>query len=135
MIVLVGLLVLVSWLTVIVENRFGLFALWGVVAMLLIWWVAKPLLIWITSTYTVTNRRLVTRSGILTRRGHDIPLSRISDVAYEMGVVDRMLGCGTLIVSDASTNGRVLLHDIPHVERTQRTLNELLHSSSGDDGT
>ena len=27
-----------------------------------------------------------------------------------------MLGCGTLIISDASTNGRVLLHDIPQVE-------------------
>ena len=87
-----------------------------------------------TASYTITDRRLITRNGILTRRGHDIPLARISDVAYEMGVIDRMLGCGTLIISDASTHGRVLLHDIPQVEDTQRQLNVLLHDVHNDDG-
>ena len=38
-----------------------------------------------------------------------------------------MLGCGTLIISDASTHGQVALPDIPHVEETQRRLNQLLH--------
>ena len=65
--------------------------------------------------------------GIITRRGHDIPLSRISDVAYELGLIDRMLGCGTLVISDASTHGQVQLPDIPQVEETQRELNEILH--------
>jgi membrane protein YdbS with pleckstrin-like domain len=85
-------------------------------------------LIWASATYTVTTRRLITRRGVITRRGHDIPLSRISDVAYELGPIDRMLGCGTLIVSDASTHGRVVMHDIPDVEQTQRKLHELLDS-------
>jgi uncharacterized membrane protein YdbT with pleckstrin-like domain len=100
--------------------------LWAVVAVLALWYVVRPLLVWASATYTVTTRRLITRSGVLTRRGHDIPLSRISDVAYERDLVDRLLGCGTLIVSDASTNGRVVLHDIPHVEDAQRRVNALL---------
>ena len=37
-----------------------------------------------------------------------------------------MLGCGTLVISDASTHGRSRCHDIPHVEEVQRKLNELL---------
>jgi membrane protein YdbS with pleckstrin-like domain len=109
---------------------------WIVVALGVIWYVVRPVLVWLSATYTVTNRRLITRSGVLTRRGHDIPLSRISDVASERGVLDRMLGCGTLIVSDASTDGRVLLHDIPRVEDVQREINELLHApDGGNDGT
>jgi uncharacterized membrane protein YdbT with pleckstrin-like domain len=100
---------------------------WALAAVAIIWLVLRPLVIWATASYTITNRRLITRSGVLTRKGHDIPLSRISDVAYELGIIDRMLGCGTLIVSDASTNGRVSLPDIPHVEETQRRLNQLLH--------
>ena len=44
-------------------------------------WVLVPFLRWLTTEYTVTNRRLITRSGILTRKGHDIPIPRISDVA------------------------------------------------------
>jgi uncharacterized membrane protein YdbT with pleckstrin-like domain len=99
---------------------------WILAAVAIVWLVLRPLLVWATASYTVTNRRLITRSGVITRRGHDIPLARISDVAYERGLVDRMLGCGTLVISDASTNGRVSLPDIPHVEETQRRLQQLL---------
>ena len=114
-------------------------AAWILAALVILWFGVRPLLVWLTASYTITSRRLITRSGVLTRRGHDIPLSRISDVAYELGLIDRMLGCGTLIISDASTNGRVSLPDIPHVEETQRRLNQLLHDmndpSPGHDGT
>ena len=68
---------------------------------------------------------------MITRSGHDIPLTRISDVAYEIDLIDRVLGCGTLVISDASTHGQVLLPDIPQVEETQRRLNELLHRLHG----
>jgi membrane protein YdbS with pleckstrin-like domain len=85
-----------------------------------------------TSTYTVTNRRLITRQGILTRTGRDIPLFRINDVAYEKGLLDRLVGCGTLIISDATEKAGVVLPDIPHVERVQLQISELLFAN--DDG-
>ncbi len=90
-------------------------------------------LIWLTATYTITTRRLITRHGVITRRGHDIPLTRISDVAYEKDLIDRLLGCGTLVISDASTHGQVALPDIPRVEDVQRKLNDLLHDLHTDD--
>ena len=52
-----------------------------------------------------------------------------------------MLGCGTLVISDASTHGSVRLHDIPHVEEVQRKLTDLLDAHHrwrlrrSDDGT
>ena len=109
---------------------------WVLVALGVVWYVLRPFLVWASASYTFTDRRLITRTGVLTRRGHDIPLSRISDVASELGLVDRMLGCGTLIISDASTHGSVRLPDIPHVEDTQRRLNLLLSEleHSGHDG-
>ena len=64
---------------------------------------------------------------MFTRRGHDIPLNRISDVSYEKGILDRILGCGTLVISDASEQGRVELHDIPRVEKAQLILSDLLY--------
>jgi len=100
---------------------------WIVVAVGILWFVVRPVLIWLTATYTVTTRRLITRHGVITRKGHDIPLIRVSDVAYERDLIDRMLGCGTLVVSDASTHGQVALPDIPHIEDTHRRIQELLH--------
>lgn len=111
---------------VYVDNGTAQLVVWVVVAVLVLWRVLWPTLDWLTASYTITNRRLITRHGILTRRGHDIPLGRISDVAYERDLIDRMLGCGTLVISDASTNGQVLIYDIPRVEDTQRKLNLLL---------
>jgi membrane protein YdbS with pleckstrin-like domain len=105
----------------------GGWILWAIVAIAIVWLVVIPFLNWLTGNYAITNRRLITRSGLVTRRGHDIPLIRISDVAYEHGLIDRVLGCGTLIISDASTHGSVVLHDIPHVEDTHRKIVELLN--------
>ena len=93
-------------------------SVWGLAAAVvavpvLIIWSFIPFLRWTTSTYTVTNRRLITRSGIITRTGRDIPLFRINDVAYEKGLLDRILGCGTLIISDATEKAGVVLPDVP----------------------
>jgi uncharacterized membrane protein YdbT with pleckstrin-like domain len=85
-----------------------------------------PALNWLTASYTVTNRRLITRQGVLTRTGRDIPLARINDVSYEHGLIDRMLGCGTLVVESAGERGQVVLPDVPNVEQVQLRMNELL---------
>lgn len=94
---------------------------------------------WLTTSYTFTSRRFIKRSGLIAKTGRTIPLNRISGVDFEIGVIDRIFGCGTLIVSDASTNGRVLLDDIPRVEQVQLKVAEELHTlASGDradDGT
>ena len=107
---------------------------WVLVVVAIAWWSLRPFLAWLVATYTFTNRRLITRRGILTRRGHDIPLTRVSDVESEVDLVDRLFGCGTLVISDASTHGSVRLPDIPRVEEAQRVLSELLHAPAAERG-
>ena len=86
---------------------------------------------WLTSTYTITNRRIITRRGVLTKTGHDIPLSRISNVSYERSVLDRMVGCGSLVLQTSAAEP-LLLDDVPKVERVHVTLTELLFHTSAD---
>jgi uncharacterized membrane protein YdbT with pleckstrin-like domain len=107
---------------------------WALVAVGVLRFSVWPFLDWLTSVYAFTDRRLITRTGVITRRGHDIPLTRISDVAIELHLLDRVLGCGTLVISDASTHGSVALPDIPRVADAQRRLGDLLHEihSRGD---
>jgi len=89
-------------------------------------WLIVPVLRWRTTTYELTTRRLRVRSGILTRRGRDIPLARINDVSFEKGLLDRLLGSGRLVVESAGEHGQILLNDIPRVEFTQATLFRLV---------
>lgn len=111
---------------------------WILVALAVLWLTVRPIVTWATTTYTFTNRRFLKRSGLVAKEGRTIPLNRISGVDFEMGVVDRIFGCGTLVVSDASTDGRVELEDIPKVEEVQLKVAEELHrlaEPQHDDGS
>lgn len=101
--------------------------IWVVVGLGIVWYSVRPLLEWLATVHAFTDRRIITRRGILTRRGHDIPLARVSDVSIEIHLLDRPFGCGSLLISDASPTGVARLNDIPRVEETQRRLHELLH--------
>ena len=47
--------------------------------------------------------------------------------------LDRLLGCGTLVISDASTHGQVALPDIPRIEDTHRRMATELGVGPGRD--
>jgi uncharacterized membrane protein YdbT with pleckstrin-like domain len=116
------------------------YAVWALAAVVIIWYVVRPVIVWAFTTYTFTNRRFIKRSGFIAKEGRTIPLNRVSEVDFEIGVIDRIFGCGTLVVSDASEQGRVELADIPRVEQVQLKVSEELHKISGargqsDDGT
>jgi uncharacterized membrane protein YdbT with pleckstrin-like domain len=99
----------------------------GAVALALaIVFVAVPLLRWWTTSYELTTRRLRLRAGIITRRGRDFPLSRISDVSFAQGLLDRILGCGRLVVESPGEHGQLVLTEIPRVQQVQATLFQLV---------
>lgn len=102
-----------------------LIAIWAVAVVLLVPVTLVPWWRWATTTFTITNRRIITRSGILNRTGSDIPLARISNVSYERSLTDRIFGCGTLILQ-TSAEVPVKLDDIPRVERVHVEVTELL---------
>jgi uncharacterized membrane protein YdbT with pleckstrin-like domain len=107
--------------TVIIRLVIGAVA---VVAALI--WVLVPILSWRTTSYELTTRRLRLREGILARSGRDFPLIRISDVSFSHGLIDRLLGCGKLIVESAGEHGQLVLTEIPQVEQVQATLFQLV---------
>lgn len=94
--------------------------------------LAGPFLAWRSRTYTITDRRIITRRGVLTRTGHDIQLRKVSSVSYDRDLVDRLFGCGTLKLDTASEAGVVVLPDVPDVERVHLDLNELLFTADDD---
>jgi uncharacterized membrane protein YdbT with pleckstrin-like domain len=99
----------------------------GVLALIaIITWCLIPVLRWWTTSYELTTRRLRLRSGILSRTGRDFPLTRISDVSYSHGLLDRLLGCGKLTVESPGEHSQLVLNEIPQVEHVQATLFQLV---------
>lgn len=116
-------------LAVVDDGRFRL-AIAVFAAILLTLLVVIPFLRWRTTLFVVTNERVVMRSGILSRQGRDVPLSRVNDVSFEHSFLERILGCGTLMVESAGERGQVTLTDVPQVEQVQRTVYDLVGKAS-----
>ena len=92
----------------------------GLAAFGFVMWVLAPFVRWATSQYVITNRRVIVRWGIVARQGRDMPLARVNDVHFSYGVIDRILGCGDLIVESAGETGQLRIAAVPEVELIQR---------------
>ena len=105
-------------------------ALWIAIAVvagiLLIWLAFIPFLGWRTTHYVLTTHRVLIRTGILHHHGRDIALTRINDVSFEQTLWDRIVGSGTLMVESAGEAGQQVLHNVPHSDRVQQTINRLI---------
>jgi uncharacterized membrane protein YdbT with pleckstrin-like domain len=98
----------------------------AVAVLVVLRWVVWPFLEWVTTSYVVTDRRLITRFGVIARTGRDMPLSRVNDVTFEhSSILERVLGCGTLVVESAGERGQLVLRDVPRVEEVQRDVYRL----------
>ena len=99
--------------------------IWIAVLLLSIPLIVVPWIKWFTTTYTVTTKRVITRTGIIKRTGHDLPLTRISDIQIEKDFDDRIFGCGTLALQ-TSADDPLLLRDVPKVETVQVEISNLI---------
>jgi uncharacterized membrane protein YdbT with pleckstrin-like domain len=121
-----GLLFLLLLVPAARDTAAARLAIGAVALVIVVLFVAVPLLRWQTTSYELTTRRLRLRVGILTRTGRDFPLTRISDVSFEQGLLDRLLGCGRLVVESPGEHGQLVLTEIPHVQDVQATLFQLV---------
>src|ERR1700712_2571805 len=97
---------------------------------LLVWLTLAPLIRWRSTHYVITTRRVLIRRGVLKHVGRDITLGRISDVAYEQSLWDRIVRSGTLHIESAGENGQETLVNIPRANQMQQTLNRLIEADS-----
>lgn len=98
----------------------------GLAVVLMLWWCLIPYLRWRATIYVLTNRRLITRSGLVSKTGKDLPLAWITDVTHRRSLSDRILGCGTLYLQPVAQGDLIVLVDVPDVEAVHRRIGEQL---------
>jgi uncharacterized membrane protein YdbT with pleckstrin-like domain len=82
----------------------------------------------ITTTYTITNRRLTIRSGLLSREMHETRLERVQNVNSRQRLLERLLRVGTV---DFDTAGGAAydfrFRGVDDPARIVRTVDKALH--------
>ncbi|MBG6224084.1 hypothetical protein IWX63_000639 [Arthrobacter sp. CAN_A2] len=69
----------------------------AIAVLLLLRVVVRPLVRWASNRYVLTSMRLIHRTGTTRRTEHQINLSAISQLQTEQGLIQRMMGSGTLV--------------------------------------
>jgi len=84
--------------------------------------IANGVITWMTTTHVITNERVIYRAGFISKRGKEIPLEVINDVAFTQSVFERIFGTGDLLIESAGTHGQSRYKDIPKPEAVQTVI-------------
>jgi uncharacterized membrane protein YdbT with pleckstrin-like domain len=83
---------------------------------------------WLTTHFVITNRRVIFRTGLLAKRGIEIPIDRVNTVHFSQGVWERVVGVGDLLIESGGETGQQRFTDIRQPDRVQRVLYAELES-------
>lgn len=124
-IILIGIVFVGSWLFFVTDNTILRWAIAIIALVLFVPFVLIAFLRWLTTQYVFTNRRIITRQGIVAKRGRDMPLSKVQNVSFDISVMGRLLNYGALRIDSANAEGDLVIVDVPHVEEIQREVYRL----------
>lgn len=121
--------VVLSWIASSLPNMEWLrWVIIGASVLILILWAVVPFLRWVTTQYVFTDRRIIVRSGIITRQGKDMPLAKVNNVSFSVPAMGRILNYGELVIQSAGENDGLTIQDVPDVEDIQRNVYEYIEA-------
>ena len=115
--------------------RHGLLDTWGwlvVAAVSLI-----PLLFCkrIFNSYTLTDKRLIIISGIVTKHVDEIELFRVVDSTVRQSMIDTWVNLGTVRVTSEDMTGTIRMEKVPNPNRLRENLREAYMAARNAKGT
>jgi len=124
--ILTGVPLLVLLLVIQAEThgdvRRVLYWIWGVVTLVWAVWLGLEYLSWNFTHFVVTSDRVIFRTGVLSKRGVEIPLERVSNINFHQKIWERVIGAGDLEIESAGRDGQSTFNDVRHPEAVQQEL-------------
>lgn len=83
--------------------------------------VLVPFLIWLSTSYTITTRRVIVRDGVGARRRRELSHARGYSIGVRRGLIQRMWGAGTITLSNG-VDAPLRLVNVPSVNLVHEVL-------------
>lgn len=129
-VVVLAVVVLLLW----AGRDVGAIATTGLVVLLIgTGWFAWKLGDWAVERFTVTDRRVLLVTGVLTRRVAIMPLRKVTDLTFERSISGRLFGYGAFVMESAGQQQALSRIDfLPHPERLYQQVSDLLFGRGHD---
>ena len=86
-------------------------------------------------TYTLTDKRLIIISGIVTKHVDEIELFRVMDSTVRQSMVDVWVDIGTVRVTSEDQTGTIRMEKVPNPNHVRETLREAYNAARSAKGT
>ncbi len=108
------------------------FVVLGLLAVNALWLLAR-LAKWATTNFVVTSDRLIYRSGVMAKKGIEIPLERVNNIHFNQGIFERMLRSGDLMIESGGERGQQMFSDISRPARVQNEIYRTMEAAQARD--
>ena len=99
----------------------------AVLLVLCLVWLLGRYIKWVTTSFVVTTERLIMRKGVLRRTVREILLDRLTDITYNQTLLDRIMGCGNILLESPGRDSPETFPDLPHPVRIQNEIYRLIN--------
>lgn len=124
---LVALVVLIN-----LSGSFRRFAGMAYAILLIVWalWLGWSALEWRFTHFVVTSDRVIWRTGVIAKRGVEIPLERINNINFAQSVFERLIGAGDLEIESAGREGSSFFSNVAHPDDVQQEIYRQIESNT-----
>ena len=97
---------------------------WIVGIVVVVWaaWLVLKYFQWTMTYFVVTSRRVIYRTGVISKRGVEIPLERVNNINFHQRIIDRIIGAGDLDIESAGKDGQSHFDFIRHPDGVQHEI-------------
>src|SRR3954451_1242499 len=99
---------------------------WAAIFLVYAVWVVVKFLDWRFTHFVVTSKRVVFRTGVVSKRGVEIPLTRINNINFRQGVIERFIGTGDLEIESAGRDGQSVFDNVRHPDGVQQEIYRMM---------
>ncbi len=85
-------------------------------------WLLGKLSQWMTTYFVVSTDRVIYRTGVLSKRGVEIPLERVNNINFAQNFWERIIGAGDLEIESAGRDGQSVFSNVRHPDGVQQEL-------------
>jgi len=119
---LVVLIVVLLWSgTIGLDNSFSKYFV-AIGILVYAGFVVEKYFAWTYTHFVLTDRRVISRSGIVSKRGTEIPLDRINNIDFSQRIWERVIGAGDLSIESAGKDGQSHFENVRHPDMVQQEI-------------
>jgi len=93
---------------------------------LILLWALMDIISWKYTEYQLTNLRIITQRGILSKKRAYVYYDKIEDISIYQSFFERILSSGDIEVFSGHENTHVVLKNVPHPEILEDKINQIM---------